>query len=334
MKLYLRLAIVLLTCHALLGASDDRTQEGKDLINTAVEKTNIFALPHFLMKGNIQIKDKGKPVNGAYLLVWNGPDEWKEEISLPGYFEKQVGVKGVVYLKRTVDFIPLRIEQLHSTLGYGSLVGRSSFIQIAPRADETVQKIGERKIRGIKAKCVEIISTEKNNREVCVDTSAGTLLRKDSFLDKEMMPADTKVFPRLLSYEEDGNPIIEVRITELSTSQTFSSADFVAPPDASSRPGCMNPVPFHLIHRVDPKYPQEDRQSRMQGTVSVYALIAKDGSVQNTRIVSGVSTGLNNASLYAIKQWHYEPASCNGVPVDAETVLTANYTFEGVLESR
>jgi TonB family protein len=331
MKLYLRLAIVLLTCNVLLGASGDRTQEGKDLINAAIEKTNIFALPHFALKGNIQIKDKGKPINGAYLLVWNGPDEWKEEISLPGYFEKQVGAKGVVYLKRTVDFTPLRIEQLHSTLGYGSSLGPglNSFVQIAPRSGETVQKISDRKIRGIKAKCVEITSVEKNNREVCIDASSGTLLRKDSFLDKEMMPTDTKVFPRLLSYEEHGDPIIEVRITELSTSHTFSSADFMAPTDASSRPGCMNPVPFHMIHRVDPKYPQEDRQSRTQGTVSVYALIAKDGSVQNARVVSGVSTGLNNATLDAIKQWHYEPATCNGVPVDTETVLTANYILSG-----
>src|SRR2546426_4519618 len=120
MKLHLLLAVMSFLIWSSLGnASDNQSQDGKDLIEKAAEKMNIFALPYFEMKGNVRIDNQGKPLQGTYLLLWNGPEQWRGEINFSRYSEIQFGGKSVVFLKRSTDFIPLRSEPVHPALGYG-----------------------------------------------------------------------------------------------------------------------------------------------------------------------------------------------------------------------
>jgi hypothetical protein len=93
----LALAVAMAVLPPLLPASD--TPDRQDVvrrIEQAVSKTNIFELPSFRMKANLQIDNNGKPLAGTYQLLWNDPDQWKEEISFPGYNEVQVGGKGII----------------------------------------------------------------------------------------------------------------------------------------------------------------------------------------------------------------------------------------------
>ena len=327
MKSYLLLLLFWLVIQAsVLTASDKAKQEGKELIELAEAKTNIFALPSLEMKANVRIENKGKPLDGSYLLLWNGPEQWREEISFPDYNEVQVGGKGIVFLKRSTDFIPVRIDQLHSALGYGSGM-QQSFTHVALGPDETVKKIHDRKINGSKADCVEVSDHDNHAREVCVDRPTGVLVRRGPFLDRELMPVGAKLFPRFMSYVENGKPLAEIQVTELKATDQLPPSAFVPPPGAVSKPGCMNPNPPHLVKRVMPRYPEQEQQSHVEGTVSIDALIGKDGSVSQLRIVSGVTPGLNKASLDAVQQWRYEPATCNGVALDIEAVLTVNYSL-------
>ncbi|PYX05267.1 MAG: hypothetical protein DMG85_15750 [Acidobacteria bacterium] len=76
-----------------------------------------------------------------------------------------------------------------------------------------------------------------------------------------------------------------------------------------------------------PQYPEEERRSHVEGTVAVYTWIGVDGKPRDFRIVSGVTPGLNAASIDGVQQWRYDPATCNGTPVEVETVLTVNYSL-------
>jgi TonB family protein len=331
MKHYLLLIFLLVIHPGPLNASDRAEQEGRDLIEQAESKTNIFALPSFEMKASVRVDNvdnKGKSLDGSYLLLWDGPERWREEISLPGYSEIQVGGKGVIFLKRNTDFIPLRVAQLHSALGYGYGEGsypHHFFINVVPRPDETIKKIHGRKMNGSKVDCVEIVDHENRTRQVCVDETTGTLVRENPFLDSELMSVGGKLFPRFLSYVEYGKPLAEIHVTEFTTPRQIPSSAFNPPPGTVSKPGCMNPTPARLVKRVNPQYPEHERQSRIEGTVSIYGWIGKDGSVSEPRIISGVAPGLNDASLEAVRQWRYQPATCNGTPIDVEAVLTVMY---------
>jgi len=66
MKLHLSAVVFLLVCSVFGIASNNQSQEGKDLIEKAAEKMNIFALPDFEMKGNVRIDNQGKPLDGTY----------------------------------------------------------------------------------------------------------------------------------------------------------------------------------------------------------------------------------------------------------------------------
>lgn len=120
MNFHLLLVIWVLIQPISMLASDETKQEFKVSIQEAEAKSNIFALSSFAMKAKVRVTSKGKRLDGSYLFFWNGPEQWREEISLPGYEEIQVGGKGVVFVKRSTDFLPLPIYQLHAALGYGS----------------------------------------------------------------------------------------------------------------------------------------------------------------------------------------------------------------------
>ena len=83
-----------------------------------------------------------------------------------------------------------------------------------------------------------------------------------------------------------------------------------------------------LVHRVQPSFPPLARQARIQGSVVLQAVISKDGSIQNLRLVSGHPM-LAPAAIDAVKQWRYKPYILNGEPVEVETQITVNFTLAG-----
>jgi protein TonB len=84
----------------------------------------------------------------------------------------------------------------------------------------------------------------------------------------------------------------------------------------------------NLIHDVKPPYPPLARQARIQGTVVISAIIGKDGTIQQARVVSGHPM-LAQAALEAVKQWRYKPYFLNGEPVDVDTTINVNFSLSG-----
>lgn len=81
-----------------------------------------------------------------------------------------------------------------------------------------------------------------------------------------------------------------------------------------------------LVHQVKPNYPPLARQARIQGSVVLQAVIGKDGSIQNLRLVSGHPM-LAPSAIDAVKQWKYRPYFLNGEPVEVDTQITVNFTL-------
>ena len=81
-----------------------------------------------------------------------------------------------------------------------------------------------------------------------------------------------------------------------------------------------------LISQPRPQYPVEAKQARIQGVVKLYAVIGKDGTVQNLNVISGHPL-LAPAAVEAVKQWIYQPTLLNGNPVEVETEIDVNFTL-------
>ena len=84
----------------------------------------------------------------------------------------------------------------------------------------------------------------------------------------------------------------------------------------------------NLIRQVRPVYPPLARQARIQGTVKLTAIIAKDGSIQKLEVMGGHPL-LIPAALSAVKQWRYKPTLLNGQPVEVVTQVDVNFTLSG-----
>jgi hypothetical protein len=94
MRRYRLLILVLSSCLLAAPLSAGSHDKDAELINRAVNNMNIFALPTFSMAAKLQIETQGKLLDGDYELLWNGPNQWRETTTFPGYSEIRVGGKG------------------------------------------------------------------------------------------------------------------------------------------------------------------------------------------------------------------------------------------------
>lgn len=76
-----------------------------------------------------------------------------------------------------------------------------------------------------------------------------------------------------------------------------------------------------LVHKVAPSYPLVAKMQRMEGQVSLEALIGEDGKLKNLRLVEIAGMGLDDAAAEAVSQWRYEPTLLNGEPVEVITII-------------
>jgi len=327
------LAVVGVLISPLLLASDaSDKQEAIKRLEQAVSKTNIFEFPSFQMSANVQIDSHGKPLDGSYRMLWNGPEQWREEISFPGYTELQVGGKGTVLIHRSTDYIPLRIYQLHAALGFGSVAGSDagysgSFVQLGLTPKDTIKKAHSRKQHGDKLTCVEVENEQKHSLEICVNDATGTLFRGGSYEESDFQPIGGKIFPRSLGFLENGKTVVKISVTDLSVSGQFPPNSFTPLAGVSPEAGCMNPMPYRRVKSVAPEYPQDARQQHLGGMVAVDVWIDTDGAPRVHKVIASPSASLEKSSADAITAWRYEPATCDSKPIKVETVLHINYAL-------
>lgn len=84
----------------------------------------------------------------------------------------------------------------------------------------------------------------------------------------------------------------------------------------------------YLIRKVQPAYPPLARSARIQGAVSLQALISKQGVIENLKVLAGHPM-LVPAAIEAVRQWRYRPYVLNNEPVEVETQITVNFSLAG-----
>ena len=83
-----------------------------------------------------------------------------------------------------------------------------------------------------------------------------------------------------------------------------------------------------LIQKTIPTYPPIAKAARVQGTVVLQAVISKQGTIENLKVVSGPAM-LQQAALDAVRQWRYRPYLLNNEPVEVETTVNVIFTLGG-----
>ncbi|HEY6339616.1 MAG TPA: energy transducer TonB [Candidatus Sulfotelmatobacter sp.] len=82
--------------------------------------------------------------------------------------------------------------------------------------------------------------------------------------------------------------------------------------------------PGSLIYQTQPVYPPIAKSARIEGQVVLAALISRDGTIENLRVVTGHPL-LARSAVEAVSQWRYRPYILNNEPVEVETQITVNF---------
>ena len=181
-------------------------------------------------------------------------------------------------------------------------------------------------------------------------TAAKPALKESSAAPKESAPATKQSIPA----EEDTEPEVTQRIivkndTRHLTPPPAAEQETVQAPNAIELAGAGDskvpniasgpvnvPKPAQvlrvsqgvmeglLVKRVQPRYPAQAMQMRIQGSVEMQATISKTGAITNLKVVSGDGL-LSRAAQEAVKQWKYKPYYLNGDPVEIQTQILVNF---------
>jgi TonB family protein len=82
-----------------------------------------------------------------------------------------------------------------------------------------------------------------------------------------------------------------------------------------------------VVRKVQPKYPAEARENRIEGTVRLQVIVCKDGSVTVQNVLEGDPL-LSPAAIQAVRQWRYEPTLLDGEPIDMQTTIEVAFTLK------
>jgi TonB family protein len=96
-----------------------------------------------------------------------------------------------------------------------------------------------------------------------------------------------------------------------------------AAPEAA-RPTLKEVKMAHLISSVPPVYPPLALSLRVEGDVTLDALIEESGRITTIKILSG-PTVLQQAAAAAVRQWKYAPATLNGSPTPIHLSVTVKF---------
>jgi TonB family protein len=99
-----------------------------------------------------------------------------------------------------------------------------------------------------------------------------------------------------------------------------------APPgtELPGKNGVTNP---RVLHEARPPYTADAMRAKIQGTVVVYCIVEKNGSVGEARVVRSLDKvhGLDDEAVRTVKKWRFTPATRDGAPV--RVVVSIDLTF-------
>lgn len=105
------------------------------------------------------------------------------------------------------------------------------------------------------------------------------------------------------------------------------------PPPVVTEPASNQPITVtsdvqaaKLIRKMIPVYPRLAIAAHISGRVRLIGVVAKDGTVQQVRVVSGPAL-LVEAALDAVRQWVYRPTMLNNKPVEVIAPIDVNFTL-------
>lgn len=83
-----------------------------------------------------------------------------------------------------------------------------------------------------------------------------------------------------------------------------------------------------VLKSVDAVYTPAAKKARVEGAVVLRLLVGETGDVEEVEVLKGLSEGLTDAAVKAVRQWKFEPVRVEGKPVEAFFTITMNFELD------
>ena len=80
-----------------------------------------------------------------------------------------------------------------------------------------------------------------------------------------------------------------------------------------------------LTQKVDPKYTEEARDAKVEGTVTLSVVVGADGLAHQINVVKPLDGGLDQKAVEAVQQWKFTPGAKDGVAVNVRAMIEVNF---------
>jgi TonB family protein len=333
-KLFLP-GIILILSIALHPANGQTLPQSQELIQAANAATDLKVLRPYTLQATIVVKPGTKDEKRGRLTIFQGKDQSRTELEFGTYRELRIVIGSREYVARNAQARPVELQRIEDTRQLWR-VGIASSDEIG---HSTVKKT-----EGVQANCVEVRlprieddpewTPPRESVLYCFDPDKKVLLLAST--DRESGKPLSEI--HYVNYQSAGGVQIPGAIRHFSlgkpsgvdfediqvSSLNPDSVQFSPPSNALELETCEDMQPSRMIQKVEPHYPQMAKIARVQGDVYLSAIIGKDGSLQNIKLISGHPI-LAQAALDAIRQWRYLSSMCGSSPVAVETEITVRF---------
>lgn len=200
---------------------------------------------------------------------------------------------------------------------------------------------------GVRFPCVMVIPVLPLNEQMqteplgmfptyCFDPKLPVLRTSYSFgtLTTEfnnVVEVQQKYLPRQILYFEGKREILSATmdaVTPLMPSDAaFTPADKATLAKVDQAEVSAGVAAGMLVKKLEPIYPQDAKDAKFSGTVTLEAIIGTDGGVRDLRVLSSPLPSLADSAMWAVSQWEYKPYIQNGEPVEVKTTVDVYYSF-------
>jgi TonB family protein len=164
----------------------------------------------------------------------------------------------------------------------------------------------------------------------CVVNADGTVsdvrVRKslDPGLDQEAVGALKRW--RFRPGTKEGTPVpvrvdVEMAFTVGTKGPALGSADVY-------QPGAQGVTLPKVVHEVKPSYTRAAREARIQGVVTVEAVVLPGGAVGDLRVTAPLEPSLDAEAIRAVKQWRFDPGRKDGKAVPVQVMIDLTFTLK------
>jgi TonB family protein len=314
-RFFLPTCVVCLAVSSLVLAQDNAALDAKTLLQKAHELSGPSLILPYEMRAAVIINPGASNEKHGRITIYRDKDRSLTELVVEDYRESKLTLGNKLYITRSTPYPVPSLGELVET--------DHAWDHLAEDGDASLGNVSHKKVQNTPADCFDVKGQEKHR--LCFDLARHVLLenleQQRAYEFSDYQAAGQQFFPHkitvLLEEEKSERPILSIQEIEVQKAN-FAETAFAIPDHPLEFDTCDAMVPAKPMQTPRPSFGMTvARRNAVARVVRVYAIVNKEGNLENVKILSS-DPEVRQSVLEVITKWHFSPAMCGSSPVATE----------------